>query len=749
MSEKVQIKRIISLLIAALFAVIFCLPLFACNNDSEELVYLEAENAAVVVPDTASDDREFRMSADRKSENYTSGYKYLSKFNAVGNTVTWIFTGERATVIDFNLVVANAEYGATAFAVTQDLFTLEINGNKIRYANIIIGEGSLYGDEWVSVLVPSVNIKKGQNEFTLTMTGDYAKFNIDYLSVAARSGVRAHEHDYQLETVTPTCTEAGTTHKVCECGTRLLFKMTDALGHSFGEWHYDSAGDKMMRTCNRCDESEDANAPESKYFGEVYSEKNYEVRAVETIFEAEWAEVNTPGGLNNGSSYIENVSTASGGKIVGNISKLRNWVDFPIHAFEQLTVDLVLVAANVMFSEEGIAALDPMSDYISLKIKNTQNGAVVDTAVDLSFVAFPGDDEHNYYNWKYVVVKNVELYPGENVLSFTPKAFNSNNDVSMPNLDVLYIHSDERGLISIDEHYDYRDVEINNSFSSDKGFSFDFVDSGENSFEFVSSRVFTGDITVDVVTLSDVDNLSGELGALMNGGNVRLDKLLFKAGSNKVIIKDVEFVNGLNTLLFTEKNNKEVFNVGVPVIYSDSKQEQLIKSRLDSVYDYYTNKGVASAPVPIKTLEAENAKIYGKSGVPPATIIQSNTNASGGRDVENFGVNGNKIVFNIEAAEDTSVIIALRVACALWDGYGNSAMIGLYRYATLILDGVTVDLRQISLPNSDPGNWYEWNMIVIDDITLTKGLHELSLTCISAMPNIDVLYVFTAEPATV
>ncbi|MGN0823640.1 MAG: leucine-rich repeat domain-containing protein [Candidatus Coproplasma sp.] len=48
-------------------------------------------------------------------------------------------------------------------------------------------------------------------------------------------GGKSHEHDYQSQIVSPTCTEQGYTAHTCSCGDSYKDTYVDALGHSYGE----------------------------------------------------------------------------------------------------------------------------------------------------------------------------------------------------------------------------------------------------------------------------------------------------------------------------------------------------------------------------------------------------------------------------------------------------------------------------------------------------------------------------------
>ena len=62
-----------------------------------------------------------------------------------------------------------------------------------------------------------------------------------------------HTHSWTTETTAATCTQGGSTHKVCSCGATET-ATTPALGHSFGGWT--NGGATHSRTCSVCGASE-------------------------------------------------------------------------------------------------------------------------------------------------------------------------------------------------------------------------------------------------------------------------------------------------------------------------------------------------------------------------------------------------------------------------------------------------------------------------------------------------------------
>lgn len=76
----------------------------------------------------------------------------------------------------------------------------------------------------------------------------------------------AHQHNYSVQVVAPTCTQNGYTVHTCACGSQYTDSSTNALGHSWGDWKVVSQpttareGQKQ-RSCTRCGGSETASVP--------------------------------------------------------------------------------------------------------------------------------------------------------------------------------------------------------------------------------------------------------------------------------------------------------------------------------------------------------------------------------------------------------------------------------------------------------------------------------------------------------
>ena len=336
-------------------------------------------------------------------------------------------------------------------------------------------------------------VEPGVNKIVYTALSDTERLNIDYLALSsARADIKEHSHFWKSSSTAASCTEGGFISKSCaDCGYSYESGIIPALGHKYGNYHYHDELQKMVAVCERCGESVTANTPNSKYFGEVfYSEEDFTTRPEELIYEAENAYVCLDGGLNNGTTYIKkddgNCNDPSGGKLVENISNIGNYIKFCIDATEACAADLVFRMSNVLYSPEGIAELDPMSDYVYC----TVNGE----SVDFTFVSFPGFDEHSYFEWRYVVVKNVAFAAGENYIEIGPKE-NDRGKVTMPNCDVLKIYSDEAVLKAV-KYYNINDVYCG-AYDGENGYGLAFEEDG-GFYLYAGTAAQTADYAVTV-----------------------------------------------------------------------------------------------------------------------------------------------------------------------------------------------------------------------------------------------------------
>lgn len=444
-------KRGIGIVLIAVMAAAFLLFPFLSGCASEDVGMLRLEAESAVVEGTPYGSAAlFVQRAESISENVSSGKKFVSNFGVKGNTLSWVFSARQGET-DLYFRVASASAAIGGFDVSEAV-ELTVNSKKVELGGFNVGAASKYCDSWQTLKVENVPVEGGFNKVVLTALGETYRINVDYLAVDTdKAEIDMHEHIWDTYTERATCTVSGGVYRECkECKISYLFSSTKATGHLWSNYHFDEASGKMMRVClNGCGEKGYTLTPDTEYYGEVFDDpKGFSVKPHVELYEAEDANVDiSVGGLNNGTSYVESVAGASGGKIVANISKPGNFVEFTVRAENDCRADIVLVCANTLYTTEGIGVLDPLSRYMSLTVEGEN--------VDLGYVAFPGNETYDYYDWHYVVVKNIRLHKGENSIVYKPitqvngEFGKPDNWVTVPNLDVLMICTDEPAAISL------------------------------------------------------------------------------------------------------------------------------------------------------------------------------------------------------------------------------------------------------------------------------------------------------------
>lgn len=749
---KSKLKTVTAVLLSLALVFSCAAILVGCKDKTPNQLIIEAETA-VVEGTPSGGSKVFSERINPKSDSTCSNGKYLTNLAVKNNTVSWVFSAGADAATDLYLSVANGKSKAGEFtAGGGKVFNLSVNGTEVNVPETTVAAASTYCDVFQTIKIEGVAVKKGFNTVVMKINDETNQINVDYLGVDSdKASVELHEHDWETETVRPTCEEGGTIHRLCKsCKIKFLFDTTPATGHAYGNYHFDSELGKMVRVCaNDNSHIFVGDAPNSKFYGEVFEERDeFATRPHEIIFEAELAHVGstvTEDGapqLNNGNSYVENIEGASGGKIVANISKVGNFVEFTVNAAEACEVDLVFIMSNVRWTEDGIGILEPLSDYMTFTV-NEEN-------VDFSFVSFPGDSEYNYYNWRYVVMKNIELDAGPNSLVYSPipqapEKEDGDEWVTVPNLDALYIYSDKSGIITIERSYDINDAVIDNAFVSEFANENAMVKT-ENKSEFLlkAGQANTGDVVITIESADNLDDLRTALSLSINGKDVNLEDMAVAAGNgNKLIIKNLPINLGINSVTYRAEAVVAVTDVKV---YTETPLKAMLNAVLDAEnYDYMTNKDVEGTAVPKLTFEAEDA-ILSKTN----DTIKEAGSASGGKDVENFSGANNKITWNVNFSAGAAADIAIRMACANWDGSGNSNMEDLSKFFIITVDGVAADLSALTLTCSGGGEWYDWNVVVIKGLNLDAGDHVIEMICTGgAFPNTDTLYVYSADDVTV
>lgn len=731
-----------NILILCLAASMFAVTAFTgCGVVGTQCV-LEAENA--VVEPEYDDDVAFISRANSRSENITSGGKYVSKMYS-GNTITWFFTAEKQKECSISIAVANALESAPSFTIGEgSVFSISLNGEEIDVPKYVIAEGVQYCDNWQVLRLGTLRVDPGINKIVYTALSDTEVLNVDYLSLSSNhADVKEHNHFWKSSSVPANCTENGYLQKTCEdCGYSYIGDLISVLGHKYGNYHYSDELMKMVAVCERCSKTITANTPDSKYFGEVYyTDGDFSSHSEALIFEAEDAYVCLDGGLNNGDSHIGkddgSCNNPSGGKFIENISKKGNYIKFEVEAGADCVADLVFRMSNTLYSKDGIAELDPLGNYVYCTVNGQE--------VDFSFVSFPGLPTHSYYEWRYVVIKSVEFVAGYNAIELGPKV-NGGNLITMPNTDVLKIFTDGVPLRAI-KQYHINDVSYGEYSGGDR-YYLEF-EKEDNFVVYSGTYVGQADYVL-TVEVKDEDIDSSQLINLnVNDATVNLENVVFAEGENTVILKDVPLQILKNTVTQTFSDVMTVTSVKV---YSSEPLVTAYKSTINSEYDYLKNKEQQNAIIPSLIIEAEDAdlgdSVSSRDGVEliePDIYENAGKAASGNCSVGNFAQKGNRIIWRFFSTEEITADIVVMLASANYNSQvnGNTLTDNLQTHIMFRINGVAVNLETLVLTVDSIGNYYDWKAVTVADCKIKKGENEVVIEALGyGAPNMDVLYIY-------
>ncbi len=726
------LKKIAAFVLAAAAAAAV-LP--ACGGSAAPCT-VEGENA-VLEPGYAEDVAKV-CRADSRSEYRTSGGKFAGKMFA-GATATWFFFAEGQTDCRIKAAVANADAQGYAFSAGEGrVFTFSLNGEELDIPGLVVAEGTAYCDNWQTIDLGSFTLKAGMNALVFSALSDEERINIDYILLEpARAAVREHVHFWKSSSVAAGCTEEGSVRTYCDdCGYSYVSSVIPPLGHLYGNFHYSDERRLMVARCERCGGMITANAPESGYFGEVFeSEEDFSVRPDELTFEAEEAYVCTAGGLNNGETYVKEDDGAcnepSGGKLVENISAAGNFIRFNVKAERPCTADLVFRMSNTLYSEDGIAVLDPMSDYVYC----TVNGE----GVDFTFVSFPGSDGHDYFEWRYVVIKDVQLGT-DNQIEIGPR--DNGARTTMPNTDVLKIYTDGVRLQAV-KHYNVNDV-----YCGEYGGRYaEYNDFGrEGDFVFYAGvAAESADYVLTVRAEEDIPVAAAELAVAVNGGTVNLTGVSLKRGANTVVLSGVPVALLENTVEVSASAKAEVTAVR---LYTREALPEAYDCAVVPENDFLQY----GSRQPWLAAEAEDAdlgdSVPSREGVELVErYIYENTGAaaSGNSAVGNFAVAGNAITWSFSCPSAAEADITVMLASAYFDAAvnGNVATRDLQEKMLLTVNGVAVRLDGITLEVDSVANYYCWQAVTVSGVTLRAGENTVRIEALAyGAPNMDVMYVY-------
>ena len=733
---------------ACIFSLIFALCALNFGCAAPKTCILEAEKAVAEPAYDSSVAAESR--ANSRSENVTSGGKYIGKMYS-GNTITWFFNAERQDDCEIKIAVANADENSEGFIADGNVFSVNLNGASIIAPKYTIAAGTKYCDSWQVLSIGSFKVKPGINRLVYTALSDTDRLNVDYISIESdRAEVSEHSHFWKTSPAPATCTEDGSTVKICnECDYSCVSEIIPALGHKYGNFHYDGETQKMVAKCERCTSTLTANTPTSKYFGEVYySETDFSVRDNELLYEAEEAFVCLKGGLSTETdTYIGKddgtKNNPSGGKCVESISSVGNNITFKIEAQKACSADLVLRMSNTLYTPTGIAELNPMSDYVYCKVNDVND-------VDFTFVSFPGFDDHSYFEWRYVVIKDVELSSGDNSIEIGPKEHNGR--ITMPNCDVLKIYTDEDILKAV-KCYDINDITRGRGYDGNYENSVQFDKKGSFVLH-TGAAAEKGDLAITVETQKEIANLASRLSLAFNDGTVNLEGVTLEEGVNVLTLKGVAVKLLKNILEYKAEGEIEITSV---TLYTPEEIPLALGCALVPENDYIATEGQENRRKPAFIFEAEDAdlgdSVSSRDGVELIELnVYENTGkkASGNTTIGNFAVKDNTITWKFTSSASVLVDIVLMVSSANYSSElnGNTYTDNLQDKIVVTVNGVAVKLDDIVLTVDSLANYYDWKALTISSFMLKDGVNEVTIRALGyGVPNMDVLYVY-ADGAT-
>ncbi len=766
--------------------------------DESNLLKLEAEKA-VVEP---APGKTYVANANSRSDKVTSNGKYVSGINETNTTVTWLFTAESAGTTDLYFMVANATKSAAAFDAGEGkVFSVRINDADA--AGPAVEAAGEFLDAWQPVKIADVALAAGINKVVLKITDQTGAVNIDYLGVdMKKAAVAEHTFRWKDTVVAATCEEGGSvTRKCSECGYEYLYSVQEALGHEWGEPFFDSAytyigenGESvqgaMVKECSRCGEKERVGTRPSGYFGEFKeSESAYigTVRTHKTAFEAEDANVALPSGYDGAAGVATHIASrpeASESQILANVSGADNYVKYEILSSEVTVADIVLVIANTRNDRTNMLAMDPMSDYVSMKLYNEEEGDFVDEVAhyntgtpaksndpvdvgvvdgaqaanraagedfDFSYTVFPGRTGTNYYEWRYILIRDVVMEQGLNTIVFRP----AEGQKTIPNLDVLYFYTDADTLVPLAAD-DITGAELKSAYTSGTYTVKNQFTKAQDADEYtlLTGKEVSGELAVEL-TATGAANLSQAVQVTYQGRTVRLPQSLVAAGAGNYVLT----VPGIRAEVGKSVAEIRYFDADPAVtvtgvsLYAATAAVPAHNAAVFGIGDQTWDAFLNGQLTPKLTYEAEEDAVLSEAAKKEVADRTAQADASGDKSVGNLNQNGNKIVWKFTPSAACEADIAIRLACSNYQSVapaGNRSMIDLGKFIRLTVNGVAADLSGVDLilPEGETG-YFLWRILVLEGLQLIAGENTVEITVIGgACPNLDVLYVYSGDNVT-
>ena len=433
----------------------------------EEALTIEAEDAT-------------RVGGQVGTASTASGGKYAGSFNAVGNTISFAFEAKEAgeAEVIFFMASVYSVFSMSTWSnnymdqtVSADNFSVKVNGEAVEFDSVTLrGSGTAQANAyWDAVSIGMVDVVAGNNTVVITVeqTGGSGWF--------ADSSKNMPNIDRM------------------EVRSDALVGLLEEIA---------------AETPDPDPGPDDPDQP-------TYGEPDIKV-------EAEDMEVT--GTPSYGSTFVENVDTASGGQSVGNFGTAGNAITFKFNSDEATQAEIVFVmsSTNADFMN-GMLNLDQLVDDSVIKV--TLNG----TEIDFEPQTITGSQQAMGYNlvWDTVTMGMQDIIAGENTVVITAQG-------QAPNMDYMGVYiggASVGGDVALKiEAENTEAVVVDGEISSNDGSITSFIETGIDTASGKASLGYLGVVGNTITfTFESTKAGKGELVFYMTSNNTQMD---FSAGFN-------------------------------------------------------------------------------------------------------------------------------------------------------------------------------------------------------------------------
>lgn len=373
---------------------------------------MEAENATILSQSDNGDEDEVVQDVDS-----ASGGKIVGQFAVAGNTLTWVFTTDKAaSEVSITMMLSNCDGGARTLGTD---IVIKVNGAEVEWQDTFLDP--LEGEQWHNYRPYSTknNIQLVAGENTIEFIGvQPVSVNTDCMIVVGLDKTATITPKHICKDVckvcgkcTSDCTDPACAEK-CDCATTHTHTMTEvpateATCTNAGNIHY-----FYCTVCEKYYNDNDGNEEITESvaipaLGHDFAAGANCARCKALKVEAEDLELSGTPTFSNPSFVEEHTAeelaqnNASGTGWVGNWGNGDNKMHIKVTADKATTVTLRIRIAPCMNTGYG----DALLVYLA---SNTANKYAIDAS------AVPGFDGSNWYNWGYIVVEGIQLAEGEN-----------------------------------------------------------------------------------------------------------------------------------------------------------------------------------------------------------------------------------------------------------------------------------------------------------------------------------------------